>query len=158
MCQGDVKNTPIELQELYYPLLYECHAFRADSGGVGKFRGGIGVEVKVKPLHDFYLSRNTDRIKCPPWGLLGGSQGAVNETIIQRNGKQEKLPGKFSHLVVHPGETVTFLTAGGGGYGKPSEREEAAVKRDVELGYVSKARAKTDYPMVWVAKSNLTSS
>jgi N-methylhydantoinase B len=50
--------------------------------------------------------------------------------------------------VVHPGETVTFLTAGGGGYGKPSEREEAAVKRDVELGYVSKARAKTDYPMV----------
>jgi N-methylhydantoinase B len=148
MCQGDVKNTPIELQELYYPLLYECHAFRADSGGVGKFRGGIGVEVKVKPLHDFYLSRNTDRIKCPPWGLLGGSQGAVNETIIQRNGKQEKLPGKFSHLVVHPGETVTFLTAGGGGYGKPSEREEAAVKRDVELGYVSKARAKTDYPMV----------
>ena len=47
MCQGDVKNTPIELQELYYPLLYDCHAFRADSGGAGKFRGGIGVEVRV---------------------------------------------------------------------------------------------------------------
>ena len=53
MCQGDVKNTPIELQELYYPLLYECHALRTDSGGAGKFRGGIGVEVKVKPLENF---------------------------------------------------------------------------------------------------------
>jgi N-methylhydantoinase B len=145
MCQGDVKNTPIELQELYYPLLYECHTFRSDSGGAGKFRGGIGVEVKVKPLTDFYLSRNTDRIKCPPWGLLGGEQGAVNETIIQRNGKEEKLPGKFSHLLVHPGETVTFLTAGGGGYGTALERDISAVKRDVALGYVSKEHAEKDY-------------
>ena len=145
MCQGDVKNTPIELQELYYPVLYECHAFRADSGGAGKFRGGIGVEVKVRPLTDFYLSRNTDRIKCPPWGLLGGSQGAVNETIIQRNGKEEKLPGKFSHLLVHSGETVIFLTAGGGGYGKASERDVSAVKRDLSLGYISKAHANKDY-------------
>ena len=144
MCQGDVKNTPIELQELYYPLFYECHAFRADSGGAGKFRGGIGVEVRVKPLHDFYLSRNTDRIKCPPWGLLGGEQGAVNETIIQRNGEAEILPGKFSHLLVHPGETVTFLTAGGGGYGDPSERDISAVTRDRALGYVSKERAEKD--------------
>jgi N-methylhydantoinase B len=145
MCQGDVKNTPIELQELYYPLLYESHAFRADSGGAGKFRGGIGVEVKVKPLANFYLSRNTDRIKCPPWGLLGGEEGAVNETIIQRNGKEEKLPGKFSHLLVHPGETVTFLTAGGGGYGTASERDIADVKRDVALGYISKEHAEKVY-------------
>ena len=147
MCQGDVKNTPIELQELYYPLLYECHTFRADSGGAGKFRGGLGVEVKVKPLTDCYLSRNTDRIKCPPWGLLGGEQGAVNETIIQRNGKEEKLPGKFSHLLVHPGETVTFLTAGGGGYGTVSERDIADVKRDVALGYISKEHAEKVYSL-----------
>ena len=148
MCQGDVKNTPIELQELYYPLMYECHAFRTDSGGAGKYRGGIGVEVKVKPLTDFYLSRNTDRIKCPPWGLLGGGEGAVNGTIIQRNGTEENLPGKFSHLLVRPGETVTFLTAGGGGYGKPTERDAEAVKQDVELGYVSQTKAKKDYPSV----------
>ena len=148
MCQGDVKNTPIELQELYYPLMYECHALRPDSGGAGKFRGGIGVEVKVTPLQDFYLSRNTDRIKCPPWGLLGGEQGAVNETIIQRNGKAEKLPGKFSHLLVHPGETVTFLTAGGGGYGKPSERDGSAIKRDIALGYISKEQAEKKYSAV----------
>jgi len=146
ICQGDVKNTPIELQELYYPLLYDCHAFRTDSGGAGKYRGGVGVEVKVQPLETFYLSRNTDRIKCPPWGLRGGGEGAVNETRIQRNGKEEVLPGKFSHLLVCPGETVTFYTAGGGGHGDPAERDAAAVKHDVDLGYISADRATRDYP------------
>ncbi|MGB7947744.1 MAG: hydantoinase B/oxoprolinase family protein, partial [Candidatus Binatia bacterium] len=146
ICQGDVKNTPIELQELYYPLLYECHTLRTDSGGPGKFRGGVGIELKVKSLEDFYLSRNTDRIQCPPWGLLGGEEAATNQTLIQRNGKQEILPGKFSRLPVHRGETVTFLTAGGGGYGKPSERASAALQRDVALGYVSEERAKRYYP------------
>ena len=138
MCQGDVKNTPIELQELYYPLLYECHALRPDSGGAGKFRGGIGVELRVKPLHNLLVSRNTDRVQCPPWGLLGGEEAKTNQTLIRRNGKEETLPGKFSRLLVKPGETVTFLTAGGGGYGKSSERDAALVKRDIELGYVSK--------------------
>ena len=146
MCQGDVKNTPIELQELYYPLLYECHALRPDSGGAGKFRGGIGVELKVKPLHNLFLSRNTDRVKCPPWGLLGGEAAQTNQTLIQRNGGEETLPGKFSHLLVKPGETVTFRTAGGGGYGNSSERDVASVKRDVELGYVSRKKAKQDHP------------
>jgi N-methylhydantoinase B len=146
MCQGDVKNTPVELQELYYPLLYERYTLRTDSGGAGKFRGGVGLEVKVKPLHDLFVSRNTDRIKCPPWGLLGGAEGATNATLIQRDGKEETLPGKFSHLLVRPGETVTFLTAGGGGYGDPAKRDAAAIERDLTLGYVSDARAKRGYP------------
>jgi N-methylhydantoinase B len=148
MCQGDVKNTPIELQELYYPILYEEHVLRADSAGAGKFRGGVGVEVKVKALHDLYVTRNTDRIQCPPWGLLGGREALTNLTLIQRNGKDEKLPGKFSHLLVHAGESVTFLTAGGGGYGEPAQREAAAVQRDVALGYVSEEGARRDYAAV----------
>lgn len=140
MCQGDVKNTPIELQELYYPVLYENHALRPDSGGAGKFRGGLGVEVKVKALHDLYVTRNTDRIECPPWGLLGGREALTNLTLIQRNGQKETLPGKFSHLLLRAGESVTFLTAGGGGYGDPTERDASALKRDVVLGYVSQER------------------
>jgi N-methylhydantoinase B len=146
MCQGDVKNTPIELQELYYPLLYECHVFRPDSGGAGKFRGGLGVEVRVKALHDMLVTRNTDRIKCPPWGLFGGTEGETNRTVVERNGKREQLTGKFSHLLVRPGEAVTFFTAGGGGYGQASEREAPAVKLDLALGYVSREKAVKDYP------------
>jgi N-methylhydantoinase B len=146
MCQGDVKNTPIELQELYYPLLYVCHRFRPDSGGAGKYRGGVGVEVKVTPLYELLVSRNTDRLRCPPWGLLGGEEGATNQTFIERNGKKETLPGKFSHMLVQRGETVTFLTAGGGGYGQPATRDAAAVLRDVDLGYVSEEKARRYYP------------
>jgi N-methylhydantoinase B len=145
MCQGDVKNTPIELQELYYPLLYECHKFRPDSGGAGKYRGGVGVEVKVTPLHEALVSRNTDRLRCPPWGLLGGEEGATNQTYIRRNGSEEMLPGKFSQLPVKPGETVTILTAGGGGYGAPAMRDRAAVLRDVKLGYVSVEKTRRSY-------------
>lgn len=151
ICQGDVKNTPIELQELYYPLLYQCHAFRTDSGGAGQFRGGVGVEVKVTLLEDCFLSRNTDRIKCPPWGLWGGEAGAVNETRIQRHGEEELLPGKFSHLIVRRGETVTFLTAGGGGYGRPLERPASAVKKDIDLGFVSREQAEKLYSNVVTA-------
>jgi N-methylhydantoinase B len=153
MCQGDVKNTPIELQELYYPLLYECHALRTDSGGAGKFRGGNGVEVRVKPLENCFLSRNTDRIKCPPWGLLGGAAAMVNETRIERGGKEEQLPGKFSQMQIHPGETVSFFTAGGGGYGAPGERKAAAVARDVELGYLSPQNARKNYPQAFPAEA-----
>jgi N-methylhydantoinase B len=92
------------------------------------------------------VSRNTDRLQCAPWGLLGGSEGATNETLIERGGKQETLPGKFSHLLVRPGETVIFLTAGGGGYGPPERRAAVLIKRDVDLGYVSEAAARQDYP------------
>jgi N-methylhydantoinase B len=146
MCQGDVKNTPIELQELYYPLFYQCHRLRPDSGGAGQYRGGVGVELRVTPLHESRLSRNTDRLRCPPWGLLGGSEGATNQTLIERGNQQEALPGKFSHLTVRPGETVTFLTAGGGGYGRPEKRSTLAIERDLELGYVSEGCAMRDYP------------
>ncbi|HWP24562.1 MAG TPA: hydantoinase B/oxoprolinase family protein, partial [Candidatus Binatia bacterium] len=104
-----------------------------------------GVEVRVRPLHDFYVSRNTDRIKCPPWGLGGGREGAVNETFLERDGKKEKLPGKFSHVLVHPGETVTFLTAGGGGYGDPAQRDPSRIKQDLKLGFVTPERASRDY-------------
>jgi N-methylhydantoinase B len=100
----------------------------------------------VKPLHDLFVSRNTDRIKCPPWGLLGGAEAETNATLLQRDGKEQTLPGKFSHLLVRPGETVTFLTAGGGGYGDPAKRDAAAIERDVALGYVSEERARRDYP------------
>src|SRR5262249_57024715 len=75
MCQGDVKNTPIELQELYYPLLYECHALRADSGGGGKNCGGIRVCGKDKTPQKFFFFRHTHRNQSAPSGFLCGAPG-----------------------------------------------------------------------------------
>ena len=77
----------------------------------------------------------------PAVGFAGREPDVVNEMRLQRNGKEETLPGKFSHLLVHPGETLVFLTAGGSGYGDPAERDTSAVARDIALGYVTKERA-----------------
>jgi N-methylhydantoinase B len=83
----------------------------------------------------------------PAVGALGGEAARTNQTLVRRDGKEETLPGKFSRLPVHPGETITFLTAGGGGFGDPSERAAASVKRDIALGYVSEEQAKEKYPL-----------
>jgi N-methylhydantoinase B len=148
ICQGDVKNTPVELQEIYYPLIYRYHRLRSDSGGSGEYRGGLGVEVKVTALHELRVSRNTDRLQCPPWGLRGGAEGATNQTYLERDENRQTLPGKFSHLPLNKGESVIFLTAGGGGYGAARNRAPAAVKRDLELGYISRDGAARDYDAV----------
>ena len=77
MCQGDVKNTPIELQELYYPLMYECHALRTDSGGARKISRRYRRRGESKAAAGLFLSRNTDRIQVPALGLARAEkQGA----------------------------------------------------------------------------------
>ena len=84
VCQGDVRNTPVELQEIKYPVLIETHALRADSGGDGKHRGGLGVELTYQLLQKCKANINLDRTRDPPWGLHGGKPGAVNECLIHR--------------------------------------------------------------------------
>ncbi len=84
ICQGDVRNTPIELQEIQYPFLIERFALRADSGGAGEHRGGLGVELTYRALQKCVANINCERTKDPPWGLHGGKPGAVNEALLTR--------------------------------------------------------------------------
>ena len=147
ICQGDVKNAPIELQEIYFPLHFERHALRVDSGGSGKFRGGLGVEIEIRCLHDTHVNRNTERTKSPPWGLWGGLAGLPNTSLLHRAGHSpEEVRGKVSHVLLHAGDSVTFFTAGGGGYGDPALRAPAAVKKDLAEGYIRPEKAEHDYP------------
>ncbi len=150
VCQGDVKNAPIELQELYFPLLFERHALRADSGGAGRYRGGLGVDIKIRSLHDTYVSRNMEMTRCPPWGLWGGRESLPSLTIVEQpDGSAEAIQRKISHLLLRAGGSVTFLSAGGGGYGDPALRDAGAIKRDLLFGYVSKEKVERDYPAVF---------
>ncbi len=146
ICQGDVKNAPVELQEIYFPLLFECHALRADSGGAGQYRGGLGVEAKIKCFHNTYVSRNTEMTRCHPWGLWGGQESVSSLTLVEQpDGSIEEVPGKISHLLLRAGGSVTFLTAGGGGYGDPARRDSAEVERDLLRGYISREEAERHY-------------
>jgi N-methylhydantoinase B len=138
VCQGDVRNTPVELQEIKYPVLVEQHALRPDSGGAGKFRGGLGVALTYKLLTKCKANINLDRIIDPPWGLHGGEPGAVNECIIHRADGSEIDVKKATEVEIAAGDSVTFLTAGGGGYGKVTERAPEAIAQDVKSGVVTK--------------------
>jgi N-methylhydantoinase B len=145
ICQGDVRSAPIELQEIQYPFLIERFALRPDSGGAGRHRGGLGVELTYRALQTCVANVNCERTKDPPWGLGGGKPGAVNEaTLIRRDGSERKLK-KATGVTMEAGDRIIFGTAGGGGWGDPLMREREAIADDVRAGYVSPEAAQRDY-------------
>ena len=88
---------------------------------------------------------NCERTKDPPWGLHGGKSGAVNEAVmVRRDGSEQKLLNATG-VPMEPGDRLTFLTAGGGGFGDPAARDPTAVADHVAKGYVSAAAALRDY-------------
>ena len=84
MNDGDTHNGPSEQVEAKYPLLVERYALRPDSGGAGRFRGGLGCEQVVQARHDIRFNSQMDRVKCKPWGLEGGLSGLGNGVAISR--------------------------------------------------------------------------
>jgi N-methylhydantoinase B len=145
ICQGDVRNAPVELQEIQYPFLVERFALRRDSGGAGRHRGGLGVELTYRALGKTLTNVNCERTKDPPWGLNGGGPGAVNEAVlVRRDGAEQKLL-KATSVPMEPGDRLIFRTAGGGGWGDPRLRSRRDVADDVAKGYVSEQAAQRDY-------------
>jgi len=138
ICQGDVRNTPIELQEIKYPFLIEQHGLRPDSGGAGRHRGGLGVVLTYRCLQACKANINFERTTVPPWGLHGGRDGAFNLAVITRKNGEETTVFKETEIELTAGDRVTFLTAGGGGYGEPAERRPQDLERDLAEGFVSR--------------------
>ncbi len=138
MCQGDVQNAPVELQEIYYPVLIERQKLREGSGGAGKFRGGLGLEISVRVLCDAYTNINVERQRSAPWGMYGGDPGLTAKALVKPTPDSEgiwltKKPG----YPLKAGGSVTFYTAGGGGYGRPAERPRGLIARDRKHGYIA---------------------
>ena len=95
ICQGDVRNGSIEGIELKCPVLVEGRGLRTGSGGAGKFRGGLGIDMRVRNLVEGRWNfEQTRRSKCPPWGVWGG-QLFLNGKILaskRRRGRPPKNP------------------------------------------------------------------
>lgn len=144
----NLANNPIELVENEFPLRVLTYALRNDSGGPGRFRGGLGAERSFEVLIDCELSTQFDHVKFPPPGLHGGGPGATAKILVERDGTVDELPGKAGGYRLRKGDRVTVLTQGGGGLGPASERDPAALARDILTGKVSAEAAKTDYPGV----------
>ncbi len=141
---GDTSDVPIEVQEAYYPFRFELYRLRSDSGGVGEFRGGLGVEKAYLVTGPCRITLKIDRTKCAPWGICGGGHGNVSEVdIIRCDGTHiRSFKGTYD---VDDGDRIVIRTGGGGGYGFAWKRDIERVKGDVRFGYVSRAAALADY-------------
>ncbi|MCR4404923.1 MAG: hydantoinase B/oxoprolinase family protein [Candidatus Acetothermia bacterium] len=147
---GDTYNVPAEVAEVRYPWRVERFELIQDSGGPGKFRGGLGVRRDYRIIgHKAGLTVTTDRVNyTPPWGLFGGKEAKTNITVVYRRDGREERWRKVSNLPLEPDDVVSFQTGGGGGYGSPLERDPQLVLQDVINGYVSLAAAKAEYGVV----------
>ena len=138
-------NTPIEALELAYPLRVERYELRQDSGGAGRFRGGLGIRREIRVLgHRAKLSLLADRRTTSPYGLFGGRPGEPGADAVLVEGEWQALPGRAA-LVLEPGSVVRIETPGGGGYGPPEERERELILKDYREGRLSRARAVESY-------------
>ena len=148
---GDTSLQSNELVENLNPLRTSYATLRAYSGGPGKFRGGLGLVRQVEILSkEAFLSVVTDRSAIPPFGVYGGRSGFGQRWSVLRNGVEKLIPfdGKASRFKLGKGDIALSLTAGGGGYGDPLDRDPESVRRDVIEGYVSMESAAKIYGVV----------
>jgi N-methylhydantoinase B len=142
----NTSNLPVESIEMEYPLLVESYGFVADSGGAGKYRGGLGLRRVVRPVgHTMTFSGQGERFVNRPWGLFGGGSGGTGKFVKLSGGAEVPLPTKPANLAVTADEAVVVETPGAGGYGKPSERDAAAIENDVVSGKFSRDFIKQNY-------------
>jgi N-methylhydantoinase B len=142
---------PIEGQERLSPVLTTVHQIATDSGGPGRFRGGLGIE-KGGTLVDAtktVMSYCCDRARSSTWGIEGGLPSIPHGVWMNKGTDQEEFLGSnFSAVPLHSGDSFTRPSAGGGGYGDPLERPFDEVLEDVIDQYVSIERAAKDYGVI----------
>jgi N-methylhydantoinase B len=146
MAHGDTRIIPLELQESLMPFRIEEFSLREDSGGAGKFRGGMGFRKTYRILRPCLLGTNLDRTKYPPWGVQGGKAAQPGRFTLVKGGEtREHSVEKENAYALEPGDLVCVETGGGGGCGPPAERTIEAIQRDLDAGYVTPAAAERDY-------------
>jgi len=143
-------NSPIEVIEAEQPIRINRYSFRADSGGPGKHRGGLGMEreYQLVDVDEAVLQVRSDRQQFRPYGLQGGLPGATAANVLNPGGPgEENLPGKFM-MTFKRGDSYRSVLAGGGGWGDPLDRDPEAVLDDVRNEKVSPESAQRDYGVV----------
>ena len=147
---GDTHNSPNEQVEAKFPVLVESYSLIQDSGGPGRYRGGLGAERVVRARYDVTFNTRIERAHCVPWGLKGGGDATGNAVALDLDGRwNEDLPNaKVALARLVDGDGFRLRSGGGGGFGPARSRPIASVVDDVREGYVSVAAAKEHYKVV----------
>ncbi|MBI4182957.1 MAG: hydantoinase B/oxoprolinase family protein [Proteobacteria bacterium] len=140
-------NLPVEPLEAELPILIRRYDLRRDSGGPGRFRGGLGLRRDIEVRADeVRVTLRSERQMIPAFGIGGGAAGATGEFILNPDTDREtRLPIFVSNRRFARGDVISVRTPGGGGYGNPRERPRELVAQDVRSGYVSPAAARDIY-------------
>jgi N-methylhydantoinase B len=143
----NTSNLPIEAMEMEFPVRVERYELVADSGGAGRFRGGLGVLRDLRVLADgATVALRSARQRFPAAGLAGGAPGGLGMFIRNPGEKdEERLPSTSSTTPLAHGDVLRIVTPGGGGFGEPRSRDPALLRADVEQGKVSTQAARADY-------------
>ncbi len=145
----DSRNLPTEFSESRFPLVVERLGLAIDSGGAGRFRGGLGYEKHIRVLRDAFFMSIADRSILSCWGVRGGRAGRPFSVTIDPGGPAERDVDALADAEpVRAGEVIRIRTTGGGGWGDPLDRPYADVLRDLRWRKVSKEGAAADYGVV----------
>ncbi len=133
-----------------FPIKTLRHEYIADTGGAGKFRGGNGVDytIEFRGVNPD-VSVFGDGAVIPAYGLNGGMEGSLNEGYLNRGRENEKqLSSNEGWNRAKSGDTITVLSAGGGGWGNALDRDPAPVLDDVRNEMLTTAKARESYGVV----------
>jgi len=147
---GDTHNSPSEQSEVKFPLVVERYALIPDSGGAGRYRGGLGLERVVRARVPMTFNSHVERAHCKPWGLEGGGDATGNEVAVRVGDKWKTDFPNAKVLVAYlePGDAFRMRSGGGGGYGSSLDRPIADVAADAKQGYISLEAARESYGVV----------
>ncbi len=149
----NTSNLPIEAMELEYPLRVLHYGLVPDSGGPGKYRGGLSIRKDIKAMKSLIFSAHSDRHCIAPWGLEGGLAGSCGKFLLNPDTPEEKvIASKVSDIILKEGDIISIHTAGGGGYGSPLDRDQKLVENDFRQGKVTSKEARLHYGVVFTDK------
>jgi N-methylhydantoinase B len=141
-------NTPVEAAELENPVMIERYEFIPDSGGAGKYRGGLSLRRDIRFLTDVTWARYSDRQKFEPQGLFGGLPGSKGSLLLNPGTPDEKRCKSKGVDPLKAGDLLSIRLPGSGGYGPPIERDPEIVRWDVLNAKVSPESAREHYGVV----------
>lgn len=143
----NTSNLPVEAIELEYPLRVEEYSLIEDTGGAGRFRGGLGIRRTIRPVgHACEFNGVGERFVHKPWGLFGGEDGATGHFYLRTDdGAVTALAPKACRIRLEPDTVAVLETAGAGGYGPPSQRSPEAVREDLESGKFTRGFVERHY-------------
>jgi N-methylhydantoinase B len=145
----DSRNLPSEFTESRFPFVVERLGLAVDSGGAGRYRGGLGYEKQIRMLRDGHFMSIADRSILACWGVKGGKAGMPFNVTIDVGGPDEREVDALANAEpVRAGQVIRIRTTGGGGWGDPLERPYDEVERDLRWGKVSFEGAHAAYGVV----------